>query len=344
MPVGTQATVKSLTREDLIGLGARMVLANTYHLYLRPGIDVIAELGGLHRFMNWERPILTDSGGFQVYSLAALRKVTDEGVVFRSHLDGSEHQFTPEVALAAQEGLGSDVAMVLDEVPKLPADRETIARAVERTVHWAERSLAAKRREDQALFAIVQGGLEPDLRRDCARRLAALDFPGYAVGGLSVGESHGEMMKALEATTPELPETKPRYLMGVGAPLDLIEAIDRGVDMFDCVMPTRNARNGALFTSQGRLAIKNARYARDPQPVEPGCNCYTCRNYSRAYLRHLYLTREILGSRLNTVHNLSYIITLTLKGRAAIRGGFWDEFKQEISARFTDGADESEED
>lgn len=326
MPVGTQGTVKGLVREDLFALGARILLCNTYHLYLRPGASVIAELGGLHRFMNWEKPILTDSGGFQVYSLADLRKVSDDGVVFRSHLDGSEHVFTPEVALAVQEKLGSDIAMVLDECPALPAASEKLRTAVDRTVAWAERSLAAKEREDQALFAIVQGGLDCDLRRECAERLAGLDFPGYAVGGLSVGEDREEMLSALDVTLPWLPEEKPRYLMGVGAPSDLVEAVARGVDLFDCVMPTRVARNGTLFTGRGRVVIKHAKYARDPRPVEEGCDCYTCRNFSRAYLRHVHLSKEIISSRLNTIHNLRYIIILMQKMREAIAGGFWDEF------------------
>ncbi|MFO8058492.1 MAG: tRNA guanosine(34) transglycosylase Tgt [bacterium] len=342
MPVGTQGTVKGLVREDLLGLGAEIILCNTYHLYLRPGADVIADLGGLHRFMNWERPVLTDSGGFQVYSLADLREVSDEGVVFRSHLDGSEHMFTPEVCLSVQEKLGSDIAMVLDECPALPALPEVLRAAVDRTVVWAERSLAAKTAPDQALFAIVQGGLDPELRKECAERLISLDFPGYAVGGLSVGEEREDMLSTLDATLPWLPEDKPRYLMGVGAPADLVEAVARGVDLFDCVMPTRVARNGTLFTNRGKVVIKHAKYARDPKPVEPDCNCYTCRNYSRAYLRHVHLAKEIISARLNTIHNLSYIISLMQNMREAIVRDRWNEFYENFySLRAAD--DDSEE-
>jgi queuine tRNA-ribosyltransferase len=333
MAVGTQGTVKAMLREDLLAAGTTMVLANTYHLWLRPGVDAVAELGGLHRFMNWHGPILTDSGGFQVYSLADLREVRDDGVLFRSHLDGAEHFFTPGLVIAAQEKLGSDVAMVLDECPRLPSPPEVLARAVERTVLWAGQSKEAARRPDQAVFAIVQGGLDPALRKDCARRLTALNFPGYAVGGLSVGESQKERIMTLEQTLPWLPEDRPRYLMGVGAPEDLVEAVARGVDMFDCVMPTRNARNGNLLTASGRLVIKNARYARDPRPVEPGCDCYTCRHYSRAYLRHLYVAREILSSKLNTIHNLRYINKLMSGMREAVRGNVFEAFREEFYAR-----------
>jgi queuine tRNA-ribosyltransferase len=334
MPVGTQAAVKALTREELLAAGAEIILANTYHLYLRPGVEVVKELGGLHRFMNWSGPLLTDSGGFQVYSLSELRRVSDEGVLFRSHLDGgAEHLFTPEAAVAAQEALGSDIAMVLDECLALPADQDTLASAVRRTLLWAERSLAAHTRPDQALFAIVQGGTDPELRRQCAQHLAGRAFPGYAIGGLSVGESRAEMLAGLEATIPFLPENKPRYLMGVGAPADLVAAVHRGVDLFDCVLPTRTARNGRLLTSHGNLAIKNARYARDSRPPEPGCDCYTCRHYSRAYLRHLYLAKEILSSRLNTIHNLRYILRLMSAIREAILGGQWDRFRERWEER-----------
>ncbi len=337
MPVGTQGAVKGLVREDLLSVGARILLCNTYHLYLRPGADVIAEAGGLHGFMNWEKPILTDSGGFQVYSLADLREVNDNGVVFRSHLDGSEHMFTPELSIAVQEKLGSDIAMVLDECPALPAPAERIRAAVDRTVAWAERSLAAKESPDQALFAIVQGGLDPDLRKECAEKLTALDFPGYAVGGLSVGEERAEMFSTLDAVLPWLPEDKPRYLMGVGAPADLVEAVARGTDLFDCVMPTRVARNGTLFTGTGKVVIKHARYARDKRPVEEGCNCYTCRNYSRAYLRHVHLAREIISARLNTIHNLSYIINLMQKMRKSISEGWWEKFYQDFYSSLARG-------
>jgi queuine tRNA-ribosyltransferase len=333
MPVGTQATVKGLTREELLAVGARMVLANTYHLYLRPGVDPIARLGGLHRFMNWDGPILTDSGGFQVYSLADLREVSDDGVRFRSHLDGSDFWFDPETAVDAQEKLGADVAMTLDECPPLPAAPAVLARAVDRTVNWAERSLRAHRRPDQALFAIVQGGLDPALRRRCAESLAGLGFPGYAVGGLSVGESRADRLAALEATLPYLPGDRPRYLMGVGAPEDLVEAVERGVALFDCVLPPRVARNGLLLVPEGKLTIKNARYAADSLAPEPGCDCYTCRNFSRAYLRHLYLAREILSARLNTIHNLRYIYRLMSRIREAIAADRWGRFREEFYAR-----------
>jgi len=344
MPVGTQATVKALVREELLAVGAEMILANTYHLYLRPGVDVIRRLGGLHQFMNWSGPLLTDSGGFQVYSLAELRRVSDEGVFFRSHLDGgAEHFFTPELAVAAQEALGPDIAMVLDECPELPCSRDRLTAAVRRTLQWAERSKAVHARPDQALFAIVQGGLDPALRRECAEKLAALDFPGYAIGGLSVGESKAEMLIALEATAPWLPAAKPRYLMGVGAPEDLVEAVHRGLDLFDCVIPTRNARNGRLLTPRGNLAIKNARYAADPAPIDPECDCYTCRNFSRAYLRHLYLAKEILSAKLNTIHNLRYILTLMSAIRGAIMQGRWDRFREQfLERRAEDFSDEGE--
>ena len=321
MPVGTQATVKGVTREELVEVGAQMVLANTYHLYLRPGVEVVAKMGGLHRFMNWDGPILTDSGGYQVFSLAALREVTDAGVTFRSHLDGTEFHFDPETAVSAQEKLGSDVAMALDECPKLPSPPAALRAAVERTLLWAERSKVAHRRPGQALFAIVQGGLDEVLRRRCAEELTRMDFPGYAVGGLSVGESRSDRERTLEATAPYLPVDRPRYLMGVGAPEDLVEGVARGIDLFDCVLPTRNARNGNLLTASGRVVIKNARYADDPRPVEEDCDCYTCRHYSRAYLRHLYLAKEILGARLNTIHNLRYSCRLMSQVREAIATG-----------------------
>ncbi len=335
MPVGTQATVKGLVREDLLACGARIILANTYHLYLRPGIKTVAQAGGLHRFMHWHGPILTDSGGFQVYSLADLRQVTDEGVIFRSHIDGSEHMFTPELCVLAQERLGSDVAMVLDECPKLPADRDTLKNAVERTVEWAERSREVHEKNDQALFAIVQGGLDPELRRECATRLVEIGFPGYAIGGLSVGESREQMLSTTDSTVGWLPEEKPRYLMGVGGPEDLVEAVESGVDIFDCVMPTRNARNGRLYTKEGWITIKNAKYAGDTRPVEEHCDCYTCRNFSRAYLRHLYVSKEIISARLNTIHNLSYIFRLMHSMRGSIIRDQWERAKHDFyNARY----------
>ncbi len=341
MAVGTRATVKSLVREELIALGARMILANAYHLYLRPGAEVIRELGGLHRFMNWSGPLLTDSGGFQVYSLSDLAKVSDEGVLFQSSIDGGvEHMFTPEVAVATQEALGPDVAMVLDQCPELPCSRETLETAVARTVSWAERSQEAHHRPDQALFAIVQGGLEADLREQCAKKLVDMDFPGYALGGLSVGESRPEMYGAVSAAEPWLPSDKPRYLMGVGAPEDLVESVARGIDLFDCVLPTRNARNGTLLTSRGKLVIKNARYQKDPLPPDPECECYTCRNYSRAYLRHLYLSKEILSAKLNTIHNLGYIFSLMSAMRNAIEADRFERFREQFHARRSAGEEE----
>ncbi len=342
MPVGTQATVKGLVREELIETGAQMILSNTYHLYLRPGAKIIKDLGGLHKFMNWQGPVLTDSGGFQVYSLAKLRKITDEGVAFQSHLDGSSHMFTPELAVEVQEALGSDVAMVLDECPKLPCSEDELKEAVFRTILWARRSQDAHTRKDQALFGIVQGGLNEQMRTMCAKKLVEMDFPGYAIGGLSVGESREEMIEALNITEPHLPEDKPRYLMGVGAPKDLVEAVRLGTDMFDCVMPTRNARNGSLFTQSGKLVIKNSRYADDPLPVDPDCDCYTCRNYSRAYLRHLYLAKEILSAKLNTIHNLRYIDRLMYRMRKAVENGNFDGFYKDFYAR--EKAGDSQED
>ncbi|RPF42708.1 tRNA-guanine transglycosylase [Thermodesulfitimonas autotrophica] len=320
MPVGTQGTVKAMTPEELRALGAQMILANTYHLYLRPGTEIIREAGGLHRFMHWDGPILTDSGGYQVFSLAPLRRLTAEGVIFRSHLDGSEHLFTPEKVVALQEALGSDIAMVLDECPPYPASREEVTAAVARTTAWAERSLAAQSAA-QALFGIVQGGVYRDLREQSARELVALDFPGYAIGGLSVGEPKELMYQVLDWTVPLLPPEKPRYLMGVGHPDDIIEAVARGVDMFDCVLPTRLGRHGGALTPFGRLNIRNACYARDFGPLVPGCDCYACQNYSRAYLHHLVRAGEILGLRLLTTHNLHFLLKLTAEIRAAIARG-----------------------
>ena len=319
-PVGTQATVKTLSPADLVDAGASLILANTYHLYLRPGADLIAEMGGLHRFMGWSRPILTDSGGFQVFSLEGLRRVDDDGVFFRSHLDGSEHFFSPERSIQVQEELGADIIMAFDECA-IPTDRGYSEAALERTHRWAERCLAAQTRRDQALFGIVQGGVFRDLRRESARFLAALDFPGYAIGGLSVGESKEEMHAMLEITTPLLPEHKPRYLMGVGSPEDLWEGVERGIDLFDCVLPTRLARNGAVLTRQGRLNLRNAQFARDPGPIEEGCTCYTCRHFSRAYLRHLLKAGEILGLRLNSVHNVHFMLDLAREIRNALLEG-----------------------
>jgi queuine tRNA-ribosyltransferase len=328
MPVGTQATVKGLTAEQIRATGAQMVLANTYHLALRPGERIVEELGGLHRFMGWDGPILTDSGGFQLFSLAALVEVTEEGAVFRSHLDGNLVELTPERAVAIQEALGSDVAMVLDHVVPLPNDAEAVRGATDRTVRWAARSQAAHRRADQAQFAIVQGGLDPALRVACTEKLAAMGFPGYAVGGLSVGESPEEMYRVLDETVAAMPADRPRYLMGVGRPQDILEAIRRGIDLFDCVLPTRNGRNAMAFTDGGTIRLRNQRYATDPRPLEENCPCSACR-HSRGYLRHLFMTNEMLGPILLTAHNLTYYQRLLAAARDAI-----------VANRFTDFAAE----
>lgn len=326
-PVGTQATVKTLTPRDLTELGATLVLANTYHLYLRPGTRLVADFGGLHSFMGWPGPLLTDSGGFQVFSLAQMRKVDPDGVTFRSHIDGSLHRFTPESAIASQEDLGADIIMCLDECPD-PLDRRYNEEALTRTHAWAARCQAAQRRPDQALFGIVQGGVFSDLRVESARTLRDMDFPGYAVGGLSVGETKDQMYAMLDLTVPELPAHKPRYLMGVGAPEDIVEAVTRGIDIFDCVLPTRVARNGGLLTRQGRLNLRNARYAADPLPVEPGCDCYACRHFSRAYLRHLFKAEETLALHLATLHNVRFMIRLMDEIRAHIQDGAFAAFRE----------------
>jgi queuine tRNA-ribosyltransferase len=320
MPVGTQATVKGLSVEMVRGTGSQMILANTYHLALRPGEEVIQSLGGLHAFSGWSGPILTDSGGFQLFSLAQNTRVTEEGASFRSHIDGDSFELSPERAVAIQEALGSDVAMVLDHVVALPNDPQVVRDATERTIRWAHRCRAAQTRGDQALFAIVQGGLDPALRVDCARTLAELDFPGYAVGGLSVGEEPAEMYRILEATVPAMPPDRPRYLMGVGRPQDLLEAIRRGIDLFDCVLPTRNGRNALAFTDEGPLRLRNVQFQRDRRPLEDDCPCAGCR-HSRGYLRHLFMAGEMLGPVLVSVHNLTYYQRLMARAREAIRRG-----------------------
>jgi queuine tRNA-ribosyltransferase len=325
MPVGTQATVKGLEIEQLRATGAEMVLANTYHLALRPGEDVVAALGGLHRFMGWNGPILTDSGGFQIYSLAHLLKITEEQAVFRSHIDGRLMHLSPERAVAIQEALGADVIMALDHVVGLPNERAVVADAAERTTRWARRCREAARRDDQALFAIVQGGLDAELRADCARRLRQMDFAGYAIGGLSVGETPDEMYKTLETTVPELPADRPRYLMGVGRPEDLLESIRRGVDLFDCVMPTRNGRNAMAFTDAGRMRLRNVKYQLDDRPLEEGCPCAACRR-GRGYLRHLFMAGEMLGPILLTIHNLTFYQRLMSDARRAIEADRFEEF------------------
>ncbi len=330
MPVGTLATVKAMTPEEVKELGAEIILGNTYHLYLRPGHELIGELGGLHKFMNWDRPILTDSGGYQVYSLADRRKIEEEGVTFQSHLDGSRHKLTPELVVEIQERLGSDVMMVLDECPPHPSTREYLEKSLALTNRWALRSLRARTRPELALFAIIQGGMDTELRLRAVRELTAHPFDGFALGGLSVGEGQKAMLETLDATTPHMPELKPRYLMGVGTPSDIVEAVARGVDMFDCVLPTRNARNGMFFTSQGNIAIKHASFTRDEDPPDRQCSCYTCSNYSRAYIRHLYKAGEILASRLITLHNLHHYQRLLSRIREAVEAGEYSRFVEEF--------------
>jgi queuine tRNA-ribosyltransferase len=335
MPVGTQGAVKSLAPDDLRQVGAQIVLANTYHLYLRPGHALVAELGGLHRFMGWDGPILTDSGGFQVYSLAALRTLTDEGVRFRSHLDGAEHLLTPELSVEIQQALGADIIHPLDECLPHPASRAETEASLGRTLRWAARARGAHARGPggQALFGIVQGGTYEDLRRRAVEETGALGFDGYAIGGLAVGEPQPLMLDVIELTAGLLPADRPRYLMGVGTPPDLVEAVARGVDLFDCVLPTRNARNGQLFTAEGVVTIKQARHARDPRPPQEGCPCYTCRTFSRAYLRHLFLARELTAYRLLTLHNLHCYLSLMSAMRAAIRAGAFGQFRARFLAR-----------
>ncbi len=328
MPVGTAATVKGLAADRVRATGAQMLLANTYHLALRPGAEVIEQLGGLHAFMQWDGPILTDSGGFQIYSLAEQTRITEEAAHFRSHVDGAAIELSPERAIAIQEALGSDIAMVLDHVVALPADRSAVRNAAERTVRWAERCQRATRRADQAVFAIVQGGLEPDLRTWCAEQLVGLGFAGYAIGGLSVGETPQQMYAALEASVPALPQARPRYLMGVGRPQDLLEGIRRGVDMFDCVMPTRNGRNALAFTDQGTLRLRNECHRLAAGPLEEHCGCLAC-GHSRAYLRHLFQSGEMLGPILLSIHNLTYYQRLLREAREAIAQDALEPFCQQ---------------
>jgi len=335
MPVGTQATVKAMTPEELKGMDARIILSNTYHLYLRPGHDLIKKAGGLHKFMNWDRAILTDSGGFQVFSLGDLRKITEEGVTFQSHIDGSKHFLSPEKVMEIENALGADIIMAFDECAPYPAEHEYVKKSLERTTRWAARCKEAHTNtERQALFGIVQGGMYEDLRKQSVKELTALDFPGYAIGGLSVGEPKDMMYKVLDYTTPLLPEDKPRYLMGVGSPDALIEGAIRGIDMFDCVLPTRIARNGTTMTSQGKVVIKNAKYTEDFSPLDPECGCYTCKNYTKAYLRHLYKANEILASRLMTTHNLYFLINLMKDVREAILKDRLLDFKAEFFKKY----------
>jgi queuine tRNA-ribosyltransferase len=328
MPVGTQAAVKTLSPEDLIHIGAEIILSNTYHLFLRPGHDLIREFGGIQKFMAWDRPVLTDSGGFQVFSLAELRSITEEGVTFQSHIDGgAKHFISPEYAVEIQEALGADIIMAFDECIPYPATRDYALGSLERTLRWAKRCATAKKDTGQALFGIVQGGMYPDLRKRSAEGLVDIEFDGYALGGLSVGETKPVMYEMIDVSVPMLPEHQPRYLMGVGTPEDLVEGVDRGVDMFDCVMPTRNARNGTFFTSFGKVVIRNSRYERDNQPIDPECGCYTCRNFTRAYMRHLFNAGEVSALRLGTIHNLYYYLNLMRNIRRSIEQGKFREFK-----------------
>ncbi|MEK6578006.1 MAG: tRNA guanosine(34) transglycosylase Tgt [Bdellovibrionota bacterium] len=326
MPVGTSAAVKGVTTSELRTMNAQIILGNTYHLYLRPGHERIERLGELGRFMNWDGPILTDSGGFQVFSLSGLNKVDDEGVTFQSHIDGSSHRFTPELSMNIQKALGSNIVMAFDECPPYPATREEVNAAMRRTLAWAKRGLHVPLKFHQARFGIIQGGLYEDLRVQSARELTELPFDGFAIGGLSIGETPELMQKMAYHTAPLLPPDKPRYLMGVGRPEDLVEGVRAGIDMFDCVMPTRNARNGQLFTSLGKLNIKNAKFADDPGPLDPNCPCETCTKYSRAYLRHLFINGEILSARLNTVHNLTFYLGLMTQMRTAILENRFDDW------------------
>jgi queuine tRNA-ribosyltransferase len=331
MPVGTQGTVKAMTREDLQAIGAKIILGNAYHLYLRPGTDVIATAGGLHNFMAWEGCLLTDSGGFQVFSLSGLNKVTPDGVTFQSHLDGSRHTLTPESAIDIQTQIGADIIMCFDECTSFPVARKTAESSMEMTLDWARRCKAQWEHGDterNSLFGIVQGSVYEDLRIRSVEGTVDIGFPGYAIGGVSVGEGKEDMLRAVEWCAPRLPEDKPRYLMGVGPPEDLLEAIERGVDMFDCVMPTRNARNGTLFTSVGKVNIKNSRFKGDFGPLDPACECPVCRTYTRAYLSHLFRAKEILSLRLNTLHNLYFMVNLAADCRTAIRENRFAEFKR----------------
>ncbi|MDO5327734.1 MAG: tRNA guanosine(34) transglycosylase Tgt [Clostridia bacterium] len=334
MPVGTQATVKAMTPRELEEIQAKIILSNTYHLHLRPGEDIIREAGGLHNFMDWHRPILTDSGGFQVFSLAELRKITEEGAAFRSHLDGSKQFISPEISMDIQEALGSDIAMAFDVCSAYPCDHKTAEEAMHRTHRWAERCKKHHTRSDQALFGIVQGAFFKDLRIESAKTLADMDFPGYGIGGLSVGEPKPIMYEMLEEIEPYMPKNKPRYLMGVGTPDCFLEGILRGIDMFDCVLATRIARNGTCFTRNGRLVVRNAQYARDFTPIEEGCDCYACQHFSRAYIRHLLKAEEITGGRLNSIHNLRFLIRMMEEIRQAIAEDRFLDYRKEFYEKY----------
>ena len=340
IPVGTQATVKTMTPEEVKAIGAEIILGNTYHLYLRPSDELVAKFGGLHKFMNWDKPILTDSGGFQVFSLGALRKIKEEGVYFSSHIDGSKHFISPEKSISIQNNLGSDIMMVFDECPPGLSDRKYIIDSIERTTRWAKRCIEANKNPDkQGLFAIVQGGIYEDLRDQSLNELSVMDegFSGYAIGGLAVGEPREDMYRILDYITPKLPENKPRYLMGVGEPLDMLEAVANGVDMMDCVQPSRIGRHGTVFTKYGRLVIKNAKYAEDPRPLDEDCDCYACKNYTRGYIRHLFKADEILGQRLATYHNLHFLIKMMNGARKAILEDKFAEYKEEFEADYNMG-------
>ncbi len=334
MPVGTQASVKTVSPDEVKATGAQIILGNTYHLYLRPGHSLVEKAGGLHAFMNWDRPILTDSGGFQVFSLGPMRKISDEGVRFKSHLDGSYHMFTPEKVMEIEMTLGADIAMCFDECSPYPSEYRDVVKAMERTTAWAKRCKENHRHPYQNLFGIVQGGVFPDLRRESAAKIQALDFPGYGIGGLSVGEPKPMMYEMLEILEPLMERGKPRYLMGVGSPDCLFEGVERGIDMFDCVLPTRIARNGTVFVPEGKLVIRNAAYAEDFRPLDADCQCYTCRNFTRAYIRHLLKANEVLGIRLTTIHNLHFLQVLMASMREAIAAGRFDELKREFFKKY----------
>ncbi len=335
MPVGTRASVKGMWQEDLEELEAQIILGNTYHLYLRPGHELIAKMGGLHKFMSWDRPILTDSGGFQVFSLSDLNKVTEEGVKFQSHIDGSYHMLSPEKSMEIQKALGSDIVMIFDECPKLPATKETLRESMELTLRWAKRCKEYELQEHQNLFSIIQGGLYEDLREECMERLMEMDFPGYALGGLSVGEKNEEMVSFLNSFAPKMPKHKPRYLMGVGKPIDILNGIRAGIDMFDCVLPTRNARNGQFLTKHGPLNIKNQRFTEDELPADPDCECKVCSRYSRSYIRHLTMVGEYLAGQLATFHNIHFYLKMVRDARQAIFEDRFEDFYQQFVKDYT---------
>jgi len=337
MPVGTLASVKSLTTEQLEALGPEIILNNTYHLMLRPGVDLLEQLGGVHRFMNWHRAVLSDSGGFQVFSLSSIRKVREEGVEFRSHIDGSAHFLSPERSIEIQSRMGVDIAMAFDECPPYGLGRAEVEKSMEMTHRWAERSLRARREGGPALFGIAQGGVYHELRKRSVETIASMSFDGFAIGGVAVGETKSEMLDIMRFTAPLLPSDKPRYLMGVGTPDDLLDGVEAGIDMFDCVMPTRNARNGSLFTSFGKVAIKNAKYAADQRPLDPNCSCVTCTTVSRAYLRHLYINDEIAAMVYNTIHNVSFYLDLMRGIRQAIASNSYGSFRDAMRARMAGG-------